>query len=452
MYILTIYITNYNYKTFLKQSIESVLNQTLSGIELIIIDDGSNDGSSDIIEEYRTQPNVSIIYQNNKGLNVTNNIALRIAKGKYIMRLDADDFLESYAAEILVEVLEKNPDVGLVFPDYYYVDKNGNRTGLHQRHDFDKEVSLFDQPAHGACTMIRVQMLRELGGYNEQFSCQDGYDLWLKFISKHRVLNVNRPLFSYRRHTENLTNNENRILTTRQEIKKVALKANNKSQTCAIIPVRDTLINGINWPLYQVGGKSVIQRKVEMCRKAETIKKIVITTSSEEIINHILENDDLFDGVELIIRDPQLEAANIDLNPTVEHVLNQVFIGHIECITVVSLDYPFVTHREVDECIHTLDLFNAYSVITVREENKQLYKHTGEGMIRINDTCSFNKLERESVYVGAGGIISTTLNHFKKHKQLLTNNITHVLVPEKTAFCVDSNFKTSWFKFLSISE
>ena len=450
MYLVTIYITNYNYKKFLKKSIESVLNQTLKGIELIIIDDGSNDGSAEIIEKYRNHPDVVIIYQQNKGLNVTNNIALRVAKGKYIMRLDADDFIECNAAEILVEVLENNPDVGLVFPDYYYVDANGNRTGLHQRHNFDEEVSLFDQPAHGACTMIRVQMLRELGGYNEQFSCQDGYDLWLKFISKHRVLNVNKPLFSYRRHTENLTNNENRILETRQEIKKYALKARSKRKACAIIPIRDTFINGVNWPLYVEHGKSIIQKKVELCRKAETIEKIVITTSSKEIINHISENANLFDGVEIIKRNNSIEAANVDLTPSVVNVLNQVSMDNIECITLVSLEYPFITHREIDECIHTLDLFDADSVITVREENKQLYKHTGNGMIPINNAFNFNKLERESVFIGSGGLMTMKIDQIRKNNVLLSGKIGHVIVSEKAALCINSSLMLNIFSKLEL--
>jgi CMP-N-acetylneuraminic acid synthetase len=281
-------------------------------------------------------------------------------------------------------------------------------------------------------------MLRELGGYNEQFNCQDGYDLWLKFIAKHRVLNVNIPLFSYRRHTENLTNNENRILETRQEIKKYALKA--KSKTVAIIPIRYNYINGINWPMYEVDGMSIIQKKVEILRKAETVDKIVITTARQEIINHVLENRDLFEGVEIIKRDTRLEAANLDLAPTVDNVLNQISVNQIESVTIVSLEYPFITHREIDECIHTMDLFNADTVISVREENKQFYRHTGEGMTPINDTSSFNKLERESVFIGAGGIISTRINQFKQKNCLLSDKITHVLVSEKGAFCVNSGF------------
>ena len=91
--LVTIYITNHNYGRFLKQSIDSVLNQSLKKFDLIIIDDGSKDNSKEIIKKYSKLPNVTVIFQKCKGLTISNNIALNLAKGKYIMRLDADDYL-----------------------------------------------------------------------------------------------------------------------------------------------------------------------------------------------------------------------------------------------------------------------------------------------------------------------------------------------------------------------
>lgn len=141
--LLTVYITNYNYGMYIQQSVESVLSQTFQDFELFIIDDGSVDNSKEIIEQYRDNPKINIIYQQNKGLNVTNNIAMRASIAKYIMRLDADDFLTPDALEIMVSALENDIDLGLVFPDYYYTNDNGIITGEEIRHDFDKDVSLF---------------------------------------------------------------------------------------------------------------------------------------------------------------------------------------------------------------------------------------------------------------------------------------------------------------------
>jgi len=195
---ITVYITNYNYSVFIQKAVESVLNQSFQDFELFIIDDGSTDNSKELIEQYRHHSKVHILYQQNKGLNKTNNVALNLAKGTYIVRLDADDFFEPNALEIMSKTLDADPTLGLVFPDYYYVDRDGQRIGEERRHDFDKDVSVFDQPAHGACTMVRVDYLKNLGGYDEQFTCQDGYDLWIKMVTNHKVTNINQPLFSYR--------------------------------------------------------------------------------------------------------------------------------------------------------------------------------------------------------------------------------------------------------------
>ena len=71
----------------------------------------------------------------------------------------------------------------MVFGDYYIIDENENIIEHFQRHNFNKDVSLLDQPAHGACTMFKVECLKQLGGYDETISRQDGYELWPKFIS-----------------------------------------------------------------------------------------------------------------------------------------------------------------------------------------------------------------------------------------------------------------------------
>ena len=127
----------------------------------------------------------------------------------------------------MVDKLDKNKDLALVFPDYTLVDKFGNKIRKIKRHNFDYEVKLFDQPAHGACTMIRLNILKELGGYDEEFDRQDGYSLWLKVIGNYKVKNINKSLFYYRQHSTNLTNNESKLLKIRSKIKSKAVKSHN---------------------------------------------------------------------------------------------------------------------------------------------------------------------------------------------------------------------------------
>ena len=160
---------NHNYGRYLEQAINSVLKQTFKDFELIIIDNGSNDSSKEIIKKYSKNKNIKIIFQKNIGLNATNNVALNYSRGKFIMRLDADDYLDENALEIMYNKIKSDDRLGLVFPDYYLVDEKNDLIELVRRHDFTK-VKLFDQPAHGACTLIKKEILTFLNGYNE-FEC-----------------------------------------------------------------------------------------------------------------------------------------------------------------------------------------------------------------------------------------------------------------------------------------
>ena len=158
--LVTIYIVNYNYGRFLEECLQSVFSQTYKRIEILLIDDGSEDKESQVLlNKYEDDPRIFLIRQENHGLTFSNNVALKNATGKYIMRLDADDYLEKNCVKELVNVLDNNSDYGLVFPDYYEISENGEIISQVCRHDFSKDVELLDSPAHGACTLFRREAL-----------------------------------------------------------------------------------------------------------------------------------------------------------------------------------------------------------------------------------------------------------------------------------------------------
>ena len=138
--LISVYITSYNYENYLQESIDSVKNQTLKNFELLIIDDGSTDNSRQIIKK-NLSPKIKCIFQKRKGLNVTNNIAIKNTSGKYVVRLDADDCLCPDALKKMSAALEKDKKAAMVFPDYYETDKDLNVYRKIHRHNFE-EVTL----------------------------------------------------------------------------------------------------------------------------------------------------------------------------------------------------------------------------------------------------------------------------------------------------------------------
>ncbi|GAH17719.1 unnamed protein product, partial [marine sediment metagenome] len=208
---------------------------------------------------------------------------------KYIMRLDADDYMDKHALEIMVSELENNPESAIVFPDYYLIDENDSITGHFRRHGFENDVSLPDQPAHGACTMIRRNVLLGIGGYNDKFDRQDGYDLWLNIIDKYPVKNINLPLFYYRQHDRNLTGNEEQLHKTRAEIKASHVRSRNirPLSTLAIIPVRGNTIDPRSFPLSKLGNKCLIDWTLEAALESETITDVLVSTPDPSVQEYI---------------------------------------------------------------------------------------------------------------------------------------------------------------------
>ena len=453
--LVSIYITNYNYGSYIKEAIESVLNQSFKDIELIIIDDGSTDNSREIIESYAHLNNTRIIFQKNKGLNVTNNIAMRLAHGKYLVRLDADDYFSEDAIEKMCLKLESDSQLGLVFPDYYLIDTLGDVIAKEQRHAFDKDVSLLDQPAHGACTMIRRSFLEKLGGYNESFSCQDGYDLWIRFTAKYKVVNINEPLFYYRQHNSNLTKNEDRILNTRAEIKEsFVTKENIKTpKTLGILPIRGEKVNRYSLAFEKFGDEYLIDKKIKAALKANHIDQLVVTSPDKNIQEHVLNNYSN-EKIFFIERPRNLARINKDLKDTVEFIFKDESLQRhqFDSFLLMFLEYPFVTANTLDDAIQTMAIFDLDSLISVRQDNSLFYNHDGKGMKAINDQDQFTKIEREAIYKFTAGLMLTKVALFNDQKTFIGQRAGHIEVNQQAAMGLYTDFDVKMAKLIAEQE
>lgn len=429
---VTVYITNYNYGRFISRAIDSVLKQTMQNFELIIIDDGSTDNSKEIIERYKTTPNIRIIYQKNLGLNQSNNVALELANGEYLVRLDADDYFSETALETLSRCLDKDPKAGLVFPNYYLVDESDQILYEVKRHDFSSDVTLFDQPAHGACTMVRVSFLKKVGGYFSDFKCQDGYDLWIKFISKFKVVNVNRSLFYYRQHGHNLTKNETFLLNTRALINKKFVEVNQLSlpKTIGIIPIRS--LNSSRLLFTEVNGKSLLELKIDAALKSELIKGVAIVSSDLEVDKYIKSkyNDDRLVFIE---RPEGFAKYGASLYESIGLVFNNPVIKRnyerFDAFVLLALEFPFVNGLEIDNIIRSSVIYNTDCVISVRISNYTLYNHNGNTLVPV-DQSGTSKYERDLFYFSAGGMTFSFYDNLEKNKKLPSGKVGHVLVDQ----------------------
>lgn len=451
--LVSVYITNYNYGKYIRQAIESVLNQSFQDFEIIIIDDGSTDDSRQIIESYEDDSRIKIIFQKNKGLNITNNIALKVAQGKYIMRLDADDYIDTNALLVMSTALEKDETLGLVFPDYFLVDAEGEILNIEKRNSFENEVTLMDQPAHGACTMIRCDFLRQLDGYDEEFSCQDGYELWVKFVAKYKVNNIDTPLFYYRQHGNNLTTNESRILDTRKKIKNKFFIKNNFElrKTVAIVPVRGSKYNSKDLIFKEFeNGKTVLDLKIESASNAEHIGLTVISSPDEDIKHHVQQNYTGRNDIVFHDRPVKLARLNIGLVDTINSILELEAVKNYgpQLIMVLAAEFPFISSSTLSDAINTLQIFESDSLISVRAEDDMFFQHDGSGMKPILGMDKFTKLEREKLFRYTGGIILTQTETFKESQELITGKVGHIELDQISALKLTSMLDLKVAKFL----
>lgn len=451
--LVTVYIPNYNYGQYIEQAVESVLAQTFQDFEIIIIDDGSTDNSKEIIEKYRSNPKIKILYQQNLGLNRTNNVAIKIANGKYIMRLDADDYLSPSALGIMSALLESDAEIGLIYPDYYYVDSSGNLIGEEYRQNVEREVTLFDLPAHGACTMVRLDYLEKLGGYNESFTCQDGYDLWIKFVTNCKVTNINKPLFYYRQHGYNLTLDETNILSTRRKIKDAYIDdfKLKRPRSLAIIPTRNYTINNESWLLQKHDNTTILEKLVNQALTAKNVEKVVITTSDNSILDRARSKYEDSNAVYIIKRPKEFEQFNIGLNSTYELVIKTLKEkGFFDFDVMVSLatEFPFITSDVIDDAINTINIFKTDSVIAVKPDYSTYYRHSGHGMQPILDQDKFTKYERDALYKRFSAVVATTTDNFINNNSFISGRIGHIIIEQKITFEIKTSFQWQLYNML----
>lgn len=127
--LISVIVPVYNMEEYIKQCLDSILNQTYTNLEIIVVDDGSNDGSEKICDDYKNKDSrITVIHQKNSGVSVARNVGLDFCKGKFISFVDPDDYVEPQYIEYLYNSLIENcVDISLC--DYNYVDKNSKITG-----------------------------------------------------------------------------------------------------------------------------------------------------------------------------------------------------------------------------------------------------------------------------------------------------------------------------------
>jgi glycosyltransferase involved in cell wall biosynthesis len=204
--IISVIVPVYNQELYIGRCLRSLLHQSINheNYEIIVIDDGSTDRTPYALELFSDKFNSPIVVlknSTNSGLPASLNKAILNSRSEYIVRVDSDDFVNVNFLTFLYNFIEFNKYADAVACDYYLV--NDNEEVL-------QRVNCLEHPI--ACGILyKKSHLIELGMYDESFKCHEERDFRIRFEKKYMINRLELPLYRYRRHEDNMTNNKSQM-------------------------------------------------------------------------------------------------------------------------------------------------------------------------------------------------------------------------------------------------
>ncbi len=204
---VSVIIPTYNRKDFVTNAIDSVLKQTFSPAEIIVIDDGSTDGTGHVLKKYGS--GIRYIYQENKGVSSARNTGIKLAEGEYITFLDSDDRWAPKKLDIQIRELSKHKQFRAAYTDEIWI-RNGKRVNQKLRHG--KHGGSIFRRCLPLCiispssVILHRDIIEEAGLFNENLPVCEDYDMWLRISSRFPVLYIQEKLIiKYGGHEDQLS-------------------------------------------------------------------------------------------------------------------------------------------------------------------------------------------------------------------------------------------------------
>ena len=193
---ISVIVPTYNRDLYIGRCIRSLLDQSLNreNYEIIVVNDGSKDNTATILKSYGDE---ILLVKNkiNKGLSYSLNKGIKKSKGRFIVRVDSDDYVNKEFLKHLQMYLLFNNEVKAVCCDYYLVDDKENI--LEKKNSTSSPI--------GCGIMFRIESLIKIGLYDKNLKVHEDKDLRYRFLKKYKIHRVMLPLYRYRKHSNNMT-------------------------------------------------------------------------------------------------------------------------------------------------------------------------------------------------------------------------------------------------------
>ncbi|UCN01111.1 glycosyltransferase [Sulfurimonas sp. SWIR-19] len=248
---ISVIIPTYNRYKLLKRAIKSVLDQTYTAKEIIVIDDGSTDATCNIQKDF---PNIIYIYQKNRGVSAARNRGIEIAKSEWIAFLDSDDEFYPQKLQKQVDFHKANPDILMSYTQEQWV-RNGVTVKIPKKYRKIGKDAFLENLSYcniaPSSVMLHKSLLERVGLFDEHLEVCEDYDLWLRITCKHKIGLINEKLIrKYAGHDAQLGFRKNMDVYRIKALKKLLLTCNSEEKRLLI--------------QHELAGKILEQQKREM--------------------------------------------------------------------------------------------------------------------------------------------------------------------------------------------
>jgi glycosyltransferase involved in cell wall biosynthesis len=207
--LISVIMSVYNGENYLREAVDSILAQTFTCFEFIIIDDGSTDGTANILREYQDERIILLVNNQNNGLSFSLNRGIDEARGKYIARMDSDDISSPDRFKIQVQFLDENPSIDVVGSWGEIIDRNSHLTGEIWKYPSSsmvlRWVTFFYDPIMHPSVMMRRRIFDLGNKYEVIHKVAQDYGLWLRLNTNFRFSNIQSVLLKYRYHSNSIS-------------------------------------------------------------------------------------------------------------------------------------------------------------------------------------------------------------------------------------------------------
>lgn len=208
--LISVILPVYNGARFLRESIESVVNQSYSNWELIIVDDCSTDETAEIAKNFADNDGRIHYYRNDENLKLPRNLnkGFSLSAGEYLTWTSDDNRFKKNALETMIQALENNPEADLVYASYDVINEKGKKLHFIQA-DSKAREHILGSNVVGACFLYTRKAYNLTGQYDPDLLYVEDFDYWQRMVSRVRCAAINESLYEYRWHNNSMTKTKN---------------------------------------------------------------------------------------------------------------------------------------------------------------------------------------------------------------------------------------------------